>query len=82
MVGNSCTIIALIASGTQLTGITDHQLTILGIVLAILSIAITTYLGYPYVKKANRQNKIELDQVKIEIKQVKQDIIEDHDQEK
>lgn len=53
------------ALDTQLTGIPGYLWTILGLILALLSI----YFGYPYAKKLSRQNKTDLDQAK-------QDIIE------
>ncbi len=47
---------------TRLVGIPSY-------IWGILGLALTAYLGYPYVKKISRQNKIDLDQAK-------QDIIE------
>ncbi len=51
----------------HLAGISDHQLTIWGLILAILGISLTAYLGYTYVKKVNRQNKKDLDRAKQDI---------------
>ena len=48
---------------TQLAGIPDYIWGIVGLV----GIFVTIYLGYTYVNKINRRNKIELDQAKQDI---------------
>ena len=53
----------LTALDAQLAGIPSWLWTILGLFLALLSL----YFGYPYAKKLNIQNKIDLNQAKQEI---------------
>jgi tetratricopeptide (TPR) repeat protein len=61
--GNDSLSLITTALDVQLARISDHHLSIIGIILAILGILVALYLGYFYVKKLNIENKKDLDHI-------------------